>query len=173
MLHKSYTSIRDISKNKLLGFHDVKSNKNYVIAFDKFNSAQRLCNWIPCNPIIILKRNLQDNITRDFNDALEEVGLGKYAVDALTIDYAANLIIPKRSKGDIDDNIGSGDYILHNIPASDMLLYPFKKSFGIVLPFQYVHETAKEFCYLAMVIDPSFNANLFMQGLLFNKEVDG
>lgn len=165
MLPHTYTTIRNVQKRSLLGLTDPKTNKPYVIGFPKHHMAQRACTWLPTEPLIKLQRGAHDNMTTEFNETLVEIGLGKFVVDNLMVDCGALLVVPKRSKGDIDDVEAINNYKVFNIPSEEFTLYPFERSIGIIVPQETVRETKKTITYLSMVIDPCFNANLFAKHL--------
>lgn len=160
MLNQKFTTVKHVKKKNLLGITDSMSNKPYVIGFPKHQMAQKLCSLLPADPSIIVQRMSNDNLTLDFNESLSDVGLEHFRVDKLTVDYGAKLVIPKRTIGE-----SMTDYMVHNIESSDFLLYPFEKSIGIIIPQDYIRETKTNITYFAMIIDPCFNANLFMKGL--------
>lgn len=163
MLANPYSVIRHTKNKSLLGITDQVRNKQYVIGFNKHYMAKNVCTWIHNDPIIRLKRKHNDNLTNDFNTALHGAGLEQLCVESLTVDYAAHLIIPKRSKGDVDD--AEIMFNVMNIPASDFILYPFERSVGLILPTDLLRENRKEAIYIAQVIDPCFNADLFRSKL--------
>lgn len=165
-MRQTYSTVRNVNNKSILGLTDAKTNKPYVVGFPKHDLARRMCSWLPSEPVMKLQRKTPDNLTADFNSALSDVGLERFTVDKLTVDYTAHLVVPKRRKGDIDDIDALIDnYRVMNIPASDFLLYPFERSVGLILPTDCIKETRNEITFQAMVIDPCFNADLFKKSL--------
>jgi hypothetical protein len=147
---------------------DKVNNKPYVIGFPQYDMARYLCTKLPPEPVMQLVRKTPYNFTSEFNSTLSDIGMEQLAVDELTVDYTANLIVKKmKGKFGLEEELLEmfGGFVLTNIQSSDFLLYPFEKSIGIIMPVECIKETHNEIVFQAMVIDPCFNVYLFKRGL--------
>jgi hypothetical protein len=169
MMSQSYSAIRSGMHKSLLGMTDKGNDKPYVVGFPRYDMARRICTKLPPEPAMRLVRKSPNNFTSEFNSTLSDIGLEDLAVDKLTVDYTAHLIVQKMTgQFGLQDELLEmlGGFVVADIPSSEFLLYPFEKAIGIIMPVECIKETRNEIVFQAMVIDPCFNVYLFKSGLV-------
>jgi len=133
------------------------NHKQYIIGFESRTLARKVARTIHPTAHPILKRNNVEDMSEVFNEELEYTGLEQFCVEALTVDYGANLTIPKRHP--LNDR--PYPFEAFEIPATSMLMYPFERSLGLVIPTEILNENDRKIEFLAHVIDPSGNVEMF------------
>lgn len=149
------TKINTIKRwNKELSAVDAKrSNKRYVLGFQKPVLARNVLSIIDPNPVIMLyPRGNYENIAIDVNRTLLESGLATCNKNII-INTDVRLIIPKISNGSVLDEINDGMFHISPVNMMDFLLYPFDKNIGVVLANEVIFENKNEMVLESFIVE--------------------
>ncbi len=134
--------------NKTFGL--MHGEQFYIIGFSNNKMARKVQYNLHPQPYIHLKKNKQIEL-----DIMKK---------KVMIDPVSDLRIQKY-QGDPNDPMNDGNYHISVYYDSEFLVYPYKKMVGIILPYDLIEETDKEFHFLSTVIDPFFDADLYKMSI--------
>ncbi len=142
-------------KNNFMNLQN--NNKTYLIAFPKKFHATIVKNQINIDSKIYFTNRTYINVKDDVNYGLIPYDVPKIKNDIL-IDDNAFLHISKSLEYNTN-------FIIDKYDLSDILLYPFTKNIGIVLPMDIQKDDNHEFIFDALVVEPIFDTELFSKNL--------
>lgn len=151
------TSLNLIKNFKNNFFNLQNNNKTYIIAFPKKFHATIVKNQINIDSNTYFTNRKYENIKDDVNNGLINYGVSQIKNDIL-IDDNAFLHISKNLV--VDKNL-----IIENYELSDILLYPFTKNIGVILPMDIKKDDENEFIFDSLVVEPIFDTQLFSKNL--------
>lgn len=132
--------------------------KMYVLAFPLKTLAIKSQKYITqvTRPQMYVSRHI---VSRGINDVLHELGLDHeiYKLSETYVQNEAHLHIPK-----YDDE---PCYEVSEHSLVDMMLYPFVKNIGLILPLGIVEENHDELVFETQLVEPSVNLELFRKDL--------
>lgn len=132
--------------------------KMYVLAFPLRTLAVKAQKFITpvTRPQMYVSRHI---VSRGVNDVLHELGLDNeiYKISERYVQNEAHLHIPK-----YDDE---PCFELSEHSLVDMMLYPFVKNIGLILPLGIVEENHDELIFESQLVEPSVNLELFRKDL--------
>lgn len=142
-------------------FLQVKSaDKNYVIGFNRLEVATRIYKRMHPSTIqhIYLMRSRAENITKEVNLELENIGLESFSVNDLVVDVDARLVIPKEK---INKRRNVDDYELSAMTKMEFMMLPFERFLGIALADDIERESQSLVILNCQLIDPCYSYNMF------------
>lgn len=132
--------------------------KTYILAFPLRTLGVKAQKYITqvTRPQMFVSRHI---VSRGVNDVLHELGLDDeiYKLSETYVQNEAHLHIPKYN----DEPC----YELSEHSLVDMMLYPFVKNIGLILPLGIVEENHDELIFESQLVEPSVNLELFRKDL--------
>ena len=120
------------------------SGEDYVIGFRSPIYARNVLHNMHPEPRILLLRDAN-------NDLGPELNLDEDLV--LNLDVSATLYVPKFAGNPLDP-MNDGGFHVHQYTEDEFLMFPFHKNLGTVMPYLLLDETADEFVFKTLVMDP-------------------
>lgn len=151
------TNLNLIKNNKNNFFNLQNKNTTYIIAFPKKFHADIVKNQINMETKTYFSKRKYENIKDDINLGLIPYGVNKITNDIL-VDDNAFLHITKNS-------INDTTLLLEKTELTDILLYPFTKNIGIILPMEIQEDNENEIIFDSLVVEPIFDIKIFSRNI--------
>jgi hypothetical protein len=154
-------------KSQFVGFTELHEQRirNYVIAFDNKTTARSVHYCIHPTPTFRLERGSEIDISTDVNRVLLTCGINTVS-EKITLDVLAKIYIPKmQHSGGMHNPLNDGGFHLEELLQEDVLMYPFEKNLGVVIPHSIDWEDATQMVFHSQVIEPVDSVKHFRKHL--------
>jgi hypothetical protein len=135
--------------------------KVFAIGFFRKDFAKMVRNQADLHHnLTIIARN-QSDVSDDVNDGLVSLGVRTKPYKNVIIDDTAQLRIPK-----IDPRILNQEEVaVDSVLTEDFLMYPLDRNLGIIMPYDIMENTSRQWNFICQVVHPCYDVDSFVKNI--------